>query len=79
MEQERLVEENVWLHEMVDVTVKTKDDHGFYTTEIKECVCELLTHNVSTANVSKVIEAVLKLDKKRPVIFQVSPLSKTGI
>ena len=39
----------------------TKNDNGHFTDELKECVFALLTHNVSTSQVSRVIEDVLKL------------------
>ena len=39
----------------------TKNDNGHFTDELKECVFALLTHNVSTSQVSCVIEDVLKL------------------
>ena len=55
------VTENEWLREMVQTDMMTKNDNGHYTDELKECVFALLTHNVSTSQVSRVIEDVLKL------------------
>ena len=55
------VTENEWLREMVQSDMTTKNDNGHYTDELKECVFALLTHNVSTSQVSRVIADVLKL------------------
>ena len=62
-ENKDLIEENEWLREMVNDngTIYTQDDKGHYTSDIQQCVCELLNYNVSYGQVGPVIQTVLKL------------------
>ena len=59
------LDENDWLREMVQDQVTTKDDVGEYTVAMKQCVCDLLSHNVPTGQVAPVIECVLKMAGKK--------------
>ena len=63
-----VVTENEWLREMVPSDMTTKNDNGHYTSELKECVFALLTHNVSTSHISRVIEDVFKFALDLPCI-----------
>ena len=62
------VTENEWLREMVQSDVTTKNDNGHYSDELKEYVFALLTHNVSTSQISRGTEDVLKLALDLPRI-----------
>ena len=50
------VDENDWLREMVEEKLITTDNAGRYTVEMKQCVCQLLNHNVPTGQIAPVIE-----------------------
>ncbi len=58
------VAENVWLQDMANEVVLTKSE-GQYTSQMKECAINLLSLNVSTGQVSPVIETVLALINRR--------------
>ena len=68
--QEKLdaVTENEWLGEMVQSDMTTKNDNGHYTDKLKECVFALLTHNVSTSQISRGTEDFLKFALDLPCI-----------
>ena len=69
------VTENEWLREMVQSDVTTKNDNGHYTDELKEGVFALLTHNVSTSQISQVTEDVLKFALYLPCISTIQDLN----
>ena len=62
------VTENEWLRELVQSDMTTKNDNGHYTSELKECVFALLTHIVSTSQISRVIEDIFKFALQLPCI-----------
>ena len=45
--------------------VTTKDNAGEYTVAMKQCVCDLLSHNVPSGQIAPVIECVLKMAGKK--------------
>lgn len=59
------VDENEWLREMVQNDLVTKDNGGNFTVQMKDCVCQLLSCNVSTGQIPAVVESVLKLASKK--------------
>ena len=61
-ENQELLEENEYLRGLVNENhvILYNNDCNAYTAETQECVYTLLNHNVTTSNVSLVIEAVLK-------------------
>ena len=59
------VDENEWLREMVQNDLVTKDNGGNFTVQMKDCVCQLLSCNVSTGQIPPVVESVLKLASKK--------------
>jgi len=61
------LQENDWLREIADTNVVTFDEESQrYTSDLQQCVYELLNHNVSFGNISPVIESVLSLAKRKP-------------
>ena len=63
VENNEILTENEWLRKMVNDRLETQDENGHFTDDVKECVFELLKHNVSYSNSPPVINAVLRLGK----------------
>ena len=76
---EDVIAENDWLREMIKDEVKSKDDAGVYTQEMKECVFSLLNHNVPTGQIPAVIESVLKLAGKTTEVPSKSSINDWNI
>ena len=55
------IAENDWLREMAGEVVCTKNDKGHFTDNMKQCVFDLLNHNVPTGQIAPVINAVMSL------------------
>ncbi|KAL4217906.1 hypothetical protein ACF0H5_022645 [Mactra antiquata] len=61
------IQENDWLRDMIDTNIVTFDEKSKkYTSDLQQCVFELLNYNVSFSSVSPVIESVLSLAKRKP-------------